>query len=218
MKKTRFICFSGPDGTGKTTHSKFLLEELRKDGEQVEYIHIFSKEGSFLNRLVHSFKVFSRDGKERSKQNSLTSYRTTMTLVLKSLITLFDSWATYWYLKLKHNHRIVICDRYFYDNIVYIAASETKLAPLILRFSSLVPKPDIAIFLHAKPEILSERRKGQTLKSMRQVDQIFKSLVAKENLISISTETTAETVDEQLKMVSAGISRQHINKIGRRRE
>ncbi len=207
MKKTTFICFSGPDGTGKTTHSKFLLDELRKDGKQAEYIHIFSKEGSFLNRLIHSFKVFSRDNKKRSKQNSHTSYRTTMMLVLKSLITLLDSWATYWYLRLKYRHKIVICDRYFYDNIVYIAVSERKLAPSILRFSSLVPRPDIAIFLHAKPEILYERRKGQTLKSMQQVDQIFKSLVAKQNLIPISTETTTEIVDAQLKIMSAGIGR-----------
>jgi len=199
MKKTNLICFSGPDGAGKTTQIKLLLDDLKRNGECVKYIHVFSKEGSFFNHLIYSHRFFSRTGKIGGRKSGQF-----LMPLLKLFMTILDSWITYIYIKLRHMHRTVICDRYFYDNIAYIAASEEKLANLVLRLSPLIPKPDVGILLHARPEFLYIRKKDQDLNSLQRVDSAFKTLAAKENLVAISTETGIATVHNRLKSVILG--------------
>jgi len=201
MNTLKLISFSGPDGVGKTTHINLLLDELRKDGESVEYIHMFSKRGSLLNRVIYSHRVFSRANANSREHSQLASYRRIPMLLLKLSLTILDSWFTYCYIKLKYKHRTIICDRYFYDNIVYIAASEEKLAHVVLHFSSLIPKPDVAILLYAGPEVLCGRKSGQNFDSLRQVDSIFKSLAAREKLVTLSTETEVGTLHNTVRNI-----------------
>jgi thymidylate kinase len=52
MKKCIVIYFTGIDGSGKSTLSKYLLKELKIKGYKVKYIWWLEVENSLLRRLL----------------------------------------------------------------------------------------------------------------------------------------------------------------------
>jgi len=200
MARNRSICIIGPDGGGKTTHAKSLACTLESRGECVEYIHMFDRKSTLLNRLAFLLRTSTQRKEDNRHQQSRIEYVVSFVRTLaRLLMTLPDSWMTYFYMKAKYRGRTVLCDRYFYDFVIGIGASEEKLAHLALKLTSLMPKPDIVIFLHAEPKVLHGRRKEMPLKQLQELDNLYRLFALRQNCIGVNTEAELPVVRDKLK-------------------
>ena len=167
-RKNLLICFTGIDGTGKTTLAKWTCEFLAQKGINCRYVW-----GSYETWLTLPFVAFGHRLLIRKKdRSSYTEYHGTIT---KTLSHPFLS-SSYRYLTLTEYffqvlfkvtipgilHRHIIADRYVYDTMVNMGVnlgySQSKLETAIRRFLKLCPKPDITIHLDAPPVVVVQRK------------------------------------------------------------
>ncbi len=171
----KLICFTGIDGSGKTTQAKLLMDELTGEGLDTAYVW---GRGDVLWRqaLVRWGRRLLRrapDGAEVMDHNP-TEYRHRKQALLKSPLL---RWL--WFVVSKAEHvwqirravvpplrrgKIVICDRYLWDSTIDLAVTfreqERWMHSRTNRFCRrLVPKPDI-IFLIDTPMEEALRRKN----------------------------------------------------------
>ncbi|MBU2025871.1 hypothetical protein KJ912_04000 [Patescibacteria group bacterium] len=70
---------------------------------------------------------------------------------------------------------VIVCDRYFYDYLVNIFYLEDKkgayIAPVL---KSLIPKPDLALFLKISPKQADKRKKDQGLDYLDAKQKLYK--------------------------------------------
>ena len=153
------IAFIGIDGSGKTTLSQKLKEELTKRGysavvtKPFDYL-IFSPVFKIIKKII----VSSKDAKENpflKKKNKLLLFR------LWPFLALIDHWL-YFLIKIKPLERkydYVICDRFFFDfgtSFNYYGYTTNWLNNLYFK---LIPKPDLTFVLDLSPEKARKREK-----------------------------------------------------------
>ncbi len=160
MKRGRLICFMGIDGSGKSTLSKMLRDNLVNRGVKCRYLWWLEAENSVIRRTLK--KLFS----DRSK-GGLKSSAKIPTGFLASLyqgIVYIDYlrqlflqvsmplWAGY----------TIICDRYIYDTPIAFAAefgySESRLNRALRLVRRLAPEPDAFFLIDVPPEIAFKRK------------------------------------------------------------
>lgn len=166
--KTKLICIIGPDGVGKSTQVKMLIDRLRKEGIKCEYKwlrfhHFFSLPLLAIARLMglSEVKTLESDGKigyhyfERSKTISILY---PIFLFIDTLV--FNTIKIY--IPIKLFKKTIVCDRFVYDTIVDLMVStrnyeiyKSKIGELFL---SLIPKDSKVIMLVTDEEILKKRR------------------------------------------------------------
>lgn len=127
------ICLEGIDGAGKTTHARRLAARLRATGVYVRTIVTVSRTVDFMPAL--------RAAQGHASKQTISDlivferFRRMRRLVVPALA----------------RHEVVVCDRYFYTDIVYAAANgcDPSFAWSLL---ALAPHPDAAIVLSTPPE------------------------------------------------------------------
>jgi len=167
--KNFFVCFSGVDGSGKTTQVEALIEEMKKNGIETKYVwNRF--EGRMLTPFTAITKMifFHRKGAIANP----TDYCDTKKRLLKNCVLsvgyqyflLFDYFFQILFrvrIPLIHGKNIV-CDRYVYDIIADLSVdfnySEERVKRMLKNLLYLFPKPDL-IFLIDVPEEIAYQRK-----------------------------------------------------------
>ena len=180
--KCILICFLGIDGSGKSTLSKYLYEELKKRNYNVLYTWWMEGENSLLRRLLR------RIG--RQKLSNLTSKKTKAfkkSIALKIFRALFPNIVLLDYLRfgivkawfpkiLSRGKKVMIFDRFIYDVILGLSRefefSDSKKERLLKIFSRLIPSPDIIFIVDVPPEISYLRKKGE-IKSLEDAKAIY---------------------------------------------
>ena len=155
------ITFSGVDGAGKTTILRNFSDELRNQYglSLVEIRHrpsilpILStlKYGDRERAEQKTTEVPPRTGKNRSK---LSSY-------LRFFYYLADYIFGQWVLYLRYTRKgvIIVYDRYFFDFIVDGRRSNIDVSSRFVEFFyRFVIKPEINVFLYAKPDVILARK------------------------------------------------------------
>lgn len=133
------ICLCGTDGSGKTSHARHLASRLHAAGVRAQVIVTVPRDGDFLPIL--------RDVQDHASKQTIADLiaferlRQVRRLVEPALA----------------RHETVICDRYFYTDVVYAEAHgcDPSLAHALL---ALAPQPNAAIILQAPLEVMVERR------------------------------------------------------------
>lgn len=187
------IAFDGIDGTGKTTHSKALAEELRERGHEV----VISKEptdGPWGKKLRESaltgrlsaeeeLDLFIRDRKEHVEQ-----------LIAPALAS----------------GKYVILDRYYFSNIAYQGARGLELEKIRKANEVFAPLPSRLFILDLDVDQALERigTRGDTANEFEQREnlercrEIFLALREEPFVRIIDTSGTKEEVDA---MISAAL-------------
>ncbi len=165
MKRGTLICFTGIDGSGKTTLSKYLVEEMSKQRIKTKYLWWLEAENSIFRKFL---RFIGHRGKNREKQN----YNGAKKIVKFPIIG-----AAYQYFVLLDYLRqtifkvslplifgeVIVCDRYIYDTIIAFSIefdySEEKFQRMLKIFGHLVPKPDILFLIDVPTNVALQRKK-----------------------------------------------------------
>lgn len=155
-KKRILICFTGMDGTGKTSHATKITKRFKSMGIPCQYVWC-----NWDSRVSYPFMAFIYllTGGYRRKDY----HKSKILRRIWNYIVIFD--FLYIYLsKVKVPLLIgknVVCDRYVYDmiaSLMYDGLYSERGSKILLK---LIPKPDL-IFMLDIPEDVSDSRKSDT--------------------------------------------------------
>ncbi|MBI4982301.1 MAG: hypothetical protein HZC15_04080 [Candidatus Omnitrophica bacterium] len=157
------IVFCGLDGSGKTTLANEAIVFINsQNNKKAIYRHLIKD--SFYYKLLHSFIAKISPGSKnilekglREEENKIRGF--IVKLLKKALLLLnLVSFNIRFYFYKKSKHKNVICDRYFYDDLVQMEYLNVAGCAFRKFFSSLILKPDLVFFLEVNPEIAMVRK------------------------------------------------------------
>ena len=164
------VCFIGQDGTGKTTHAKFLWKELEKRGISAKYIWSRGT-GLFFYPFLKLLRSALTDHETSNGNSKYGNVREALLTKepLKSLwayVVLADHLTRTMKVKLALSFgSMVICDRYILDTLVDVKYDLEK--NLDCRSEGIVerlaPKPGMIFMMDTKPKELARRRPDMKL-------------------------------------------------------
>jgi dTMP kinase len=168
------ICFTGMDGTGKTTLSKDLVDSLKKKGIKCKYV--YGRQNPFILKpfiLVGDWLFLRR---KDISENYLEYFNMKRRAIEKysflsgvyQQILLFD-YSIQLFFKVKVPMILgknIVCDRYVYDTVITDLSvdmnySKDKVMNLLSNLLRFFPEPDIT-FLIDVPEEMAYQRKDDT--------------------------------------------------------
>ena len=223
-KKGILICFTGIDGSGKTTHAISIVNFLSQDDVKCRYVWtrwvpITLKPVVVLVKAL----LFKRNTARARSNKDYFEYRSAKRRYLgKSVGKIWQNMVLFDYcLQVLMKIRIplvfgnvVVCDRYLYDTLVDFAVdsrySKGQLKNMLkMRIVSLFPKPD-ALFLLDVPEEVAFKRKSDVQALTHLLDRREFYLALAEEYSSMKVldnsgyfnDTQSEIRDEVCKLLS----------------
>jgi thymidylate kinase len=198
-KHATTICFVGIDGSGKTTQINWLLEKLRDQEKEVEYIHVLSSK-STLSGIIQEIAPI-KPGVKKIRNLKKSGSGAAINLTIRVLNVLFDSYLTFYLNKFRYRGKVIIYDRYFYDILTIIAFSYTNFLNPLMKLSRLIPRPDIIAIIEVKPETAVERKPEHTLADAKKYCMLYEKLRKTLQLEPINGELDIEETRENLSKV-----------------
>ena len=175
MKKSYLVCFTGVDGSGKTTHAKCLLEYLEAKGYACKRVW-----GGFRPFFSYVFFASTRllGYWKKTKKNVYTDpleyapRKVAQKLGRLWRLFVFVDFQLKTLIKIRPNlmlGRIVILDRYYYDLLMDLSVSKISSEGFVRRIAETLPGPDVTFLLDAPPSLTAQRRgfSWQDLKTKR---------------------------------------------------
>jgi thymidylate kinase len=167
-----FVCFTGSDGSGKSTIASGIFESMFHENKKTKKIYgryrpLLTKH---LTALVKKFFLNSDDEKFSDYEYFLNTRRSLLNeLPLLSRIYHYAVIAEYVFqitIKLTIPYRLgysIICDRYIYDTIIndislYARLSVDETKDLLRKAWYYIPKPDIVFLMHVPEQIALQRK------------------------------------------------------------
>ena len=175
MKNKGFlICFTGMDGTGKTTLSKNLVKSLKEREIECKYVYarltpIISKPFMWIGGLIflHGKNMFENYSDYANTKRMAIEHNSFLSRIYQQIL-LFDYFFQFFFkvkIPLIFNKNIV-CDRYVYDTVITDLSvdmnySKDKVIDLLDNLLRFFPKPNITFLIDVSEEI-SYQRKNDT--------------------------------------------------------
>ncbi|MCK5303858.1 MAG: dTMP kinase [Candidatus Heimdallarchaeota archaeon] len=162
-----FVCFEGIDGSGKTTHSRLIVERLCVLGYDAVYTTEPTKWSEPGKKLRESFFAPTRLPVEDEFK-----------LFLKDRLFHVKSEV----IPLLNDGKIVVTDRYYFSSVAYQGARGLDWQYILEENEKIAIEPHLVIFLDlpvdvALDRIASERREGvntfEKEESLRKVKDIY---------------------------------------------
>jgi len=164
MKRGFLVCFTGVDGSGKTTHAKALMKYLEQKGYSCVYVW-----GAPRPILSYIFFAFTRlmGYWEETRKNAYTNpleyapERIAKKFGVLLRFFLFIDFHLKTILKVRLPlilGKIVVCDRYFYDLVMELKRTEVLSKKMIFLLSKTLPQPIITFLLDAPETFIYKRR------------------------------------------------------------
>jgi thymidylate kinase len=178
MRKRFLICFTGVDGSGKTTHAESVLSFLAGQGYSCSFA--WGALRPILSYLFFGFTKLLGYWKE-TKENAYTDplekapRKSIKTLgwILRFLFFIDFQMRTSGKIRLPLMlGRVVVVDRYFYDMLMELRRSGISSKHFEAIVAATVPKPVITFLLDA-PESLIQERRGFTQRELESKRAIF---------------------------------------------
>lgn len=155
-----FLCFSGIDGSGKSTHAKALRERLEKDGIPCKIVWARWRPivtYPFMG-LVYVLKKYRRKDYHKSKiLRKVWAYLTILDFVYLFLFKIKPCLS---------RGKVVICDRYIYDHIAQLMYDRLYNEGAVRLMLKLIPNPSLS-FIFDVPEQVASYRKRDTQEMLK---------------------------------------------------
>jgi len=211
--KNRLICIIGPDGVGKTTQVKMLIDRLRKEGINCEYKwlrfhHFFSLPLLGFARLmglseVKTLKSGGKIGYHYFYRSKAISSLYPIFLLIDTLIFITNKI----YIPMKLFKKTIVCDRFVYDAIVDLMIStgnyeiyKSKIGKLFL---SLIPQNSRIIMLIANEEILRKRREDVMHDTTLNLKiKLYKKLADEFDILTIDAGLSIEEIQKNIENIT----------------
>ena len=162
------VCFTGQDGTGKTTHAKYVWKELKQISKKIKAKYVWSRGFgySFQPFLLIVKLLLLGSGSPKINQSGYVRRR-------KSLLKMEPMRSLWAYIMitdhLLHLARvrlalslgyIVVCDRWIMDTLIDVKCDLGKPISKFLeaRVEDLVPKPEMTFIMDTETSELARRR------------------------------------------------------------
>ena len=161
------ICFTGIDGSGKTTQAKALAATLSENGVNSKYVW-----NMFQPFITKPFIVIARALLFRGKTEHYREYSNAKGKIFKNslvatvykFLLLFD-----YFLQMLLDVKIplmlgkcVVCDRYIYDTMVNLAVELNRpveaMNSALQKILHLAPRPDLTFLIDVPEEIAYQRK------------------------------------------------------------
>jgi len=179
------VCFSGIDGSGKTTLCREVVTKLRARQVPCRYVY-----GRFLPVTIATwFKIASLQ-KQRTKQLSRNQYikqiqnpllRSRVVAILFIIGVLFDQALRILfkvYIPSILKKEVVICDRYLFDTVIMdialnCAFDRNEVWRLLQRCLRMFPKVDIAFIVNVPPAIAYQRKAEYPIEMLTYLSDMY---------------------------------------------
>ena len=166
-KRGLFITFEGPEGSGKSTHSRLLCDFLRKKGYKVLYTR--EPGGTYISEKIRKILLDPRN-KDMNVVCEMLLYMAARAQIVKEVIA-----------PALKKGKIVVCDRFLDATTVYQAYAGGLDVKVIRDIGDLVTErrlPDITFLLDIDAE-KGLRRAGKTKDRIERKSLIFHRAVRK---------------------------------------
>lgn len=204
--KAILICFTGIDGSGKTTIAEGLAQSIENSGITCKYI--WGGWRGFESFLFKPIVIFLKNSKKAGyKDTSIFAPKK------KNILFYFLAWFDYC-LRLYPNIRIslhkydrVILDRYVYDVTVGVSIIDgTRADRLLKKFFYIFPKPDQIFFIDVPVEVAYSRKKDiPSIEYLSTQKAIYLGMLKNDNVEMLDgSKTKEELLDLVLKKISEG--------------
>lgn len=198
-----FIVMIGPDGSGKTTISKALLESegINKLFQIKSYFH---GRFSYIPELKKIIPSFIRKNEQQiinyTETNIFSSEEASFirAIIYPFYYSLDYMLGHFLIRRVRAYYSLAISDRYFYDYWIqkrYIKCPRWFLFVI----SKFIPKPDLAIYLKNRPEVIISRKKDLPLEEIKRQVKICEEIINKiPNGIMVETSRSPEEIVSEL--------------------
>jgi len=193
------ICFTGVDGSGKTTHAKSLIDYLRTRGYPCEYKWgasrpIFSYILYGITRVLGYWKETKKDESTDPLEYAPKRVHDKNGWICRLIFFLDFQMKTLVTIRLPlFLGRIIVCDRYVYDLLMESIRLNLYSSTFgkILLWSS--PNPHVIFLMDAPWSITQARRNGMSKSLILDKKRIYQKLSRNLGFILINTENDFES-------------------------
>jgi dTMP kinase len=186
-RKGVFICVEGLDGCGKTTHTKLLVERLKKKG----YDTIYTAEPS-RGKIGSFIKEYCLHGETR------------VSSIVEALLFAADRFEhiNTEIIPALSEGKLVVSDRYVYSSLAYQGAAGLD-SNWIKKINEHAIRPDLAVLIDVEPETVIQRLKPrksvmENLGTQRRVREVYVKFVEKGELVKIDGNRSKQEVADDI--------------------
>jgi len=174
-KRGVFICIEGLDASGKTTHARRLVRNLRRRGFDAVYTTEPSQ--GEIGRFIRKH-ILQRKRRVPSVVEALLFAVDRVDHVEKRVKPALEE------------GKIVVSDRYVYSSLAYQGAAGLDLK-WIEEINKLALPPDLAIYIDVPPEVVVKRMKRkksvmERLETQRRVRDVYMKFIENGRLVPIN--------------------------------
>lgn len=193
--KGRFIVLEGPDGSGKTTVARSIVDHYKKRGRDI--IHTREPGGTDIGEKIRNLVLDPENKKMNPRTEALLYAASRAQHVEEKIRPALEKGV------------LVLCERYVFSSLVYQGMSRELGIDNIQKindFATLELEPDLVLYLDPKDDLSRDRIVDRNLDRLEMEDEFTKSVQfnyrilareKQESLIFIDASKNAEEVFHQ---------------------